>query len=715
MDQENNWAKQEVEELIAILKAREILSLTEGKKSRSLDTFKVVADDLCSVGVYRTPEQVRAKLRTLRKQYFKASRSRNKNALRACAFFPLLHDLFTDAQKKRDAKEVQAELNQKHQRHPRHSMGSVIAANYHHSRSSTVRSVSGSSISSMPSPQSFHNGYDHHQQPQHHQRHKYSATVPFGSNGDAGRRHASPVRVKPDKTTLKLSEFQPVLNNSLANLCKNERYADVLLFVCNDDDTIAIPAHRLVLGMFSSYFSNIFEKANILSFQTISIVLPPMITRAATHCLLQYMYTGEAIVSAEILEEVMVCGKLLRINGFYQRNGTNKSQQGLLSVPLVSVTKHLSMDPTVVSGQRKRKSTPSPRSRPTPSPTPSRSPTPAPAPVVARREKSPIQPAAAVPETPLPVPEKEVGTVRPREKTVTPIPAPQEPAKEAGDEQKDKQARTEDNKQTTNSEPMEKEIESHEKRSEKNAKPEKVLSVSTTIVPPRSEALQPESPLSMPPSPACSRTSRASPPCPLSPPTPAPISATVATTTQRKSPETSRSPPRDIIEQLDNMMTLTSDESMMEIVTTKSAGSRNSPFSTHTNSPIGANDENGSKLEALIEFDYDELNLPNSSMDDQPSVDLDNEDDHQQGTPLDQLVYSRLNCQLCYESFTTPTDWVQHVSGHCIMGQGLVKRRRISSNDGNSLDSAFRCDMCSSYFISAFDWQSHVAEAHEGV
>lgn len=208
--------------MIAILKERQILCQPEGKKSRALDTFKVVADDLRIIGTYRTPDQIRTKLRTLRKQYFKASRSRNKNAHRACAYFPLLHDLFTDAQKKRDAKEAQAELS--HQRHQqrqekKHQMGNVTGTNYH-SRSSTIRSVSGSSMSSMPSPQSYHNGYDHHQH-HHYQRHKYSASIPFGANYDINRRHVSPVRqVIPDKYHLKLNEYQPNLNNSLANLCK---------------------------------------------------------------------------------------------------------------------------------------------------------------------------------------------------------------------------------------------------------------------------------------------------------------------------------------------------------------------------------------------------------------------------------------------------------------------------------------------------------------
>ncbi|KFB50407.1 AGAP005748-PA-like protein [Anopheles sinensis] len=714
MDEENGWVKEEVEELIAILKEREILCQPEGKKTRALDTFKVVADDLRSIGMYRTPDQIRTKLRTLRKQYFKASRSRNKNAHRACAYFPLLHDLFTDAQKKRDAKEAQAELS--HQRHQqrhqekKHQLGNVTGTNYH-SRSSTIRSVSGSSISSMPSPQSYHNGYDHHQH-HHYQRHKYSASIPFGANYDLNRRHVSPVRqVIPDKYHLKLNEYQPNLNNSLANLCKNDRYADVLLFVCNDEDTIAIPAHRLILGTFSSYFANVFEKANLLSLQTIPIVLPPMITRSATHCLLQYMYTGEAIVPAEMLDEVMQCGELLRIYGFCKKMApsmlSQKGQPGLVSMPLVSVTKNLSMDPEPpVSNPRKRKHTISPRPTPSPTPTPSRSPTPPPASSVVSEKTPPSVPTQptvpVVPvEKPLPVPEKpDEPVVRPEAKSVTPPPEHKEPKKEISDDVAPAQGKRS---------PREMDLTAEQTRKQ----------TATDAIP---ETPHPDTPPSLPPSPACSRTSRApSPPCPVSPPTPISIPPPTPTPApalgQRKSPEKTRSPPRDIIEELDNMVTLTSDESMMEIVT-KSPGSRNSPFSTHTNSPIGTNDENGPKLEALIEFDYDELNLPNTSMDDQPCVDLDNEDDddddHQLGTPLDQLVYSRLNCQLCHESFTTPTGWVQHVSGHCIMDQGLVKRRRISSNDGNSLDSAFRCDMCSSYFISAYDWQSHVAEAHEG-
>lgn len=208
----------------------------------------------------------------------------------------------------------------------------------------------------------------------------------------------------------------------------------------------------------------------------------------------------------------------------------------------------------------------------------------------------------------------------------------------------------------------------------------------------------PKSSPSMPPSPKS----------PVSHPSATPQLPATSVLKENVTESRTHSPAPDIIDALDNMVVLTSDESMMEMVT-KSPESQTSPFSSDTPSPTTP--DNRDKIESLIELDYgDGLNLPNTSMDEEDCVVI---DDLQDGTPLDQLVYSRLNCQLCYDSFTTPSDWVQHVTEHCIMDQGLMKRRGYPNDEGDNIDSAFRCDMCSSYFITAYDWQNHVAEAHE--
>ena len=138
--------------------------------------------------------------------------------------------------------------------------------------------------------------------------------------------------------------------------------------------------------------------------------------------------------------------------------------------------------------------------------------------------------------------------------------------------------------------------------------------------------------------------------------------------------------PPDIIDALDSMVNLTSDESMIELVS-KSPESQTSHFSTRSHSPDGQG-----KIDALILENFAEhpAIFANSSMNElvphPETAELDESDglDQQEGTLPDQYVSSRLNCQLCYMSFTTPTDWVNHVSCHCIVDQGLLKRRRIS-------------------------------------
>lgn len=100
------------------------------------------------------------------------------------------------------------------------------------------------------------------------------------------------------------------------------------------------------------YFANIFERTALLAPQGMMyIVLPPLVTRAAIQSLLQYMYSGETIVPADLLDDVMLCGQLLRVHGFCTRKSTGlqtqKAQPSLTSIPLVSVTKNLTLNHTL--------------------------------------------------------------------------------------------------------------------------------------------------------------------------------------------------------------------------------------------------------------------------------------------------------------------------------------------------------------------------------
>ncbi|XP_055623993.1 myoneurin isoform X3 [Toxorhynchites rutilus septentrionalis] len=125
-----------------------------------------------------------------------------------------------------------------------------------------------------------------------------------------------------EKYQLKWHSHQQNLNSSISCLYKNERYADVMLITCNNEENFSIPAHKLVLGTSSTYFANIFEK-NIAPPNAMTyIVLPPELTKRAIQTLIQYMYTGESTVSVDILNEVLRGGEVLKIRGLWRNQSS---------------------------------------------------------------------------------------------------------------------------------------------------------------------------------------------------------------------------------------------------------------------------------------------------------------------------------------------------------------------------------------------------------
>ncbi|XP_029734275.1 uncharacterized protein LOC109410291 isoform X3 [Aedes albopictus] len=133
-----------------------------------------------------------------------------------------------------------------------------------------------------------------------------------------------------EKYQLKWHSHQQNLNSSISFLYKNDRYADVTLITCNNEENFAIPAHKLVLGTSSTYFSNIFDKSTVPANAMMYIVLPPELTKRAIQTLVQYMYTGESTVSVDILNEVLRGGEILKIRGLWRNQAeatTNGDQQ----------------------------------------------------------------------------------------------------------------------------------------------------------------------------------------------------------------------------------------------------------------------------------------------------------------------------------------------------------------------------------------------------
>ncbi|XP_058121758.1 uncharacterized protein LOC131294829 isoform X1 [Anopheles ziemanni] len=126
---------------------------------------------------------------------------------------------------------------------------------------------------------------------------------------------------------LKCNYRQENIDNFFTDLYFNPRYADVTLVTCHEGETFAIPAHRMVLGNFSMYFANIFEKLNVPQNSNTYIVLPASVSHQTMQILMQYMYTGQSSVPEYNVDEVLRSGELLKIRGFWSENKTTPNIQ----------------------------------------------------------------------------------------------------------------------------------------------------------------------------------------------------------------------------------------------------------------------------------------------------------------------------------------------------------------------------------------------------
>ncbi|XP_058126335.1 uncharacterized protein LOC131294235 [Anopheles ziemanni] len=136
------------------------------------------------------------------------------------------------------------------------------------------------------------------------------------------------LRNDTEEYNLKSHSHPQDINASLANLYRNDRYADVMLLTCNGEENYTIPAHKFILGSASLYFANIFDKSIVPSNAMTYIVLPPDITYRSMEVLLQYMYTGESTISNDILNEVLRGGEILKIRGFCANERAQISRTG---------------------------------------------------------------------------------------------------------------------------------------------------------------------------------------------------------------------------------------------------------------------------------------------------------------------------------------------------------------------------------------------------
>lgn len=74
---------------------------------------------------------------------------------------------------------------------------------------------------------------------------------------------------------------------------------------------------------FLQFFAQIFESNPAPPNSMVYIVLPPELSKRSIQILIQYMYSGEATVSNDILNEVLHGGELLKIRGLCRNKHSN--------------------------------------------------------------------------------------------------------------------------------------------------------------------------------------------------------------------------------------------------------------------------------------------------------------------------------------------------------------------------------------------------------
>ncbi|XP_055702585.1 modifier of mdg4 isoform X2 [Phlebotomus papatasi] len=141
------------------------------------------------------------------------------------------------------------------------------------------------------------------------------------------------------------------LNSSVATLYRNDKFADVMLVPSNSVDCgVGIPAHKIILSTCSHYFASIFENNPTPPNSLIYVVLPAELSRKSLQILIQYMYSGEATVSNDILNEVLRGGELLRIRGLWRSNHHGSDPQGPSQRPVeaAGATRVIKQDVSVI-------------------------------------------------------------------------------------------------------------------------------------------------------------------------------------------------------------------------------------------------------------------------------------------------------------------------------------------------------------------------------
>ncbi|XP_075233724.1 uncharacterized protein LOC142331598 isoform X2 [Lycorma delicatula] len=75
--------------------------------------------------------------------------------------------------------------------------------------------------------------------------------------------------------------------------------------------------------------------------------------------------------------------------------------------------------------------------------------------------------------------------------------------------------------------------------------------------------------------------------------------------------------------------------------------------------------------------------------------------------------YAPLTCDMCHETFTTPSLWVRHIETHPPTDVPRRKGKRNSgADDDNGEFPPLRCELCQEVYSNPGDWVRHIQSAH---
>lgn len=92
-----NWGEEETRTFLELYTEKQIILLMDGKKYKHIDIFNSLVEDMEKKGFFKTPQQMKLKLKNLKLAYFKCKRENNVSgaAKTTCPFYEQLDILYS--------------------------------------------------------------------------------------------------------------------------------------------------------------------------------------------------------------------------------------------------------------------------------------------------------------------------------------------------------------------------------------------------------------------------------------------------------------------------------------------------------------------------------------------------------------------------------------------------------------------------------------------